>query len=173
MSYVEITQEQFEYVLSHLGKSGYTWKKLDEPMAKESVYMVSINDIHIKVFSSIVDGVSRGIGADAIRVVGWDVRSDRPITLSEIRVNRTDNWAENLRKRVQTVVSRVVSLEDAPKCKICGGMLIEMNGKFGKFKGCLNYKNHGKEIHIVNDTTFTFKDSKIEKVTQKDVEFWE
>ena len=158
MSYVEISGKEFEYVLSHLGKSGYTWKELDESNAKESIYMVSINDIHIKVFSSIVDGMSRGVGSDAIRVVGWDVRSDRPISSSEMRVNRTDNWADNLRKRIQTVVSKVVSLGDAPKCKICGGMLVEMKGKYGKFKGCLNYKNHGKVNKIV---------------TEKDVKFWE
>jgi len=173
MAYTEITQEQFEYVLSHLGKSGYTWKKLEEPKAKESIYMVSINDIHLKVFSSIVGGISRPIGNDAIRVVGWDMVSDRPISASEGRVNRTDNWSENLKLRIQTVVSKVVEMKDAPKCKICGGMMSEMKGKYGKFMGCLNYKNHGKEIHTVNDTTFTFKDSKIEKVTQKDVEFWE
>ncbi len=158
MSYTEITQEQFEYVLSHLGKSGYTWKKSEEPMAKENVYMVSINDIHIKVFSSIVGGVSRNVGADAIRVVGWDLQSDRPISSSEGRVNRTDNWSENLKARIQTVVSKVVDTRNAPKCQICGGMMSEMKGKFGKFMGCLNYKNHGKVT---------------EKVTEKNVEFWE
>lgn len=153
--YVEISGKEFEYVLNHLGKSGFSWKKLDESMAKESVYMVSINDIHIKVFSSIVDGVSRGVGSDAIRVVGWDVKSDRPIMSSEMRVNRTDNWSDNLRKRIHTVVSKVV---DAPKCKICGGMMSEMNGRFGKFIGCLNYRNHGKVE---------------KKVTEKVIRFWE
>ncbi len=144
MSYTEITQEQFEYVLSHLGKSGYAWKKLDDKIAKENVYMVSINDIHIKVFSSIVGGTSRSVGSDAIRVVGWDLVSDRPISSSEGRVNRTENWSENLKVRIQTVVSKVVDARNAPKCKICGGMLVEMKGKFGKFTGCLNFKNHKK-----------------------------
>jgi len=158
MSYTEITQKEFEYVLSHLGKVGYTWEKLDEPNAKENVYMVSINDIHIKVFSSIVDGISRNVGKDAIRVVGWDLQSDRPISASEGRVNRTDKWAENLKSRIQTVVSKVVDVRDAPKCKVCGGMMAEMKGKYGKFMGCLNYKNHGKVV---------------EKVDEKNPEFWE
>ena len=139
MSYTEITQEQFEYVLSHLGKSGYTWKKLDEKIAKENVYMVSINDIHLKIFSSIVGKVSRNVGSDAIRVVAWDVTSDRPIISSEMRVNRTNNWSENLKNRIQTVISKVI---DVQSCKICGGIMTEMNGKYGKFIGCLNYKNH-------------------------------
>jgi len=158
MSYTEITQEQFEYVLSHLGKSGYIWKKLEEPKAKESIYMVSINDIHLKVFSSIVGGISRPIGNDAIRVVGWDMVSDRPMSASEGRVNRTDNWSENLKTRIQTVVSKVVEMRDAPKCPKCGGMMTEMKGKYGKFMGCLNYKNHGKVNKVV---------------TEKDKEFWE
>ena len=158
MAYTEITQKQFEYVLSHLGKSGYIWKKLEEPKAKESIYMVSINDIHLKVFSSIVGGISRNVGADAIRVVGWDMVSDRPMSVSEGRVNRTDNWSENLKTRIQTVISKVVEMRDAPKCKICGGMMTEMNGKYGKFMGCLNYKNHGKAT---------------EKFTEKGIKFWE
>ncbi len=139
MSYTEITQEQFEYVLSHLGKMGYTWKKLDDKITKENVYMVSINDIHIKIFSSIVGGTSREIGADSIKVVAWDTTSNRPIMSSEMRVNRTDNWEENLKSRIQTVVSKIVNI---PRCKICGGIMTEMNGKYGKFIGCLNYKNH-------------------------------
>ncbi len=157
MSYVEITQKDFEYVLSHLGKSGYTWKKLDEPNAKENIYVVSINNIHVKVFSSIVDGVSRNVGLDAIRLVGWDITSDRPITSSEMRVNRTDNWAENLKVRIQTVVSKVI---DAPTCKICGGIMTKMKGKYGEFSGCLNYKIHGKTLE-----QFKFK--------KNNVEFWE
>lgn len=154
MSYVEITQQEFEYTLSHLGKSGYSWKILEEPNAKENVYMVSINDIHVKIFSSLVGGVSRQVGSDAIRIVAWDTTSNRPIMSSEMRVNRTDNWADNLRKRIELVIGKMI---DNEKCKICGGVIVEMKGKFGKFMGCLNYKNHGK-----------FK-----KATEKNVEFWE
>lgn len=163
MSYVEIKEKEFEYVLSHLGKSGYTWKKLEQDGAKESIYLVSINNIHVKVFSSIVDGVSRGVGSDAVRVVGWDIQSDRPIMSSEMRVNRTDNWSNNLRDRINTVVSKIMNVE---KCKVCGGMVVEMKGKYGKFKGCLNYKSHGKGYGKVGKKVS-------EKFTKEDIEFWE
>lgn len=143
MVYTEITQSEFEYVLSHLGKSGYKWSVIEEPNAKEKIYMVSINDIHVKVFSSLVGGVSRSVGSDAVRVVGWDIVSNRPIMSSEMRVNRTEGWADNLRKRIESVVGKMI---DSEKCKICGGVLVEMNGRFGKFKGCLNYKNHGRGV---------------------------
>ncbi|MFH1823813.1 MAG: hypothetical protein ABH873_01120 [Candidatus Firestonebacteria bacterium] len=174
MSYTEITQEQFEYVLSHLGKSGYTWKKLEEPKAKESIYMVSINDIHLKVFSSIVGGISRPIGNDAIRVVGWDMVSDRPMSASEGRVNRTDNWSENLKTRIQTVVSKVVEMKDAPKCPKCGGMMSKMKGKYGMFDGCLNYKNHVKFSNFEVSCSKHKNLGKVNKVViEKDKEFWE
>ncbi len=141
MAYVKITQAEFEYILSHLGKSGYSWNILEEPNVKEKIYMISINDIHVKVFSSVVGGVSRSVGSDAIRVVGWDIKSDKPIMSSEMRVNRTDNWANHLRMRIDNVVTKLI---DSEKCKICGGMMVDMKGRYGKFKGCLNYKNHGK-----------------------------
>lgn len=146
MVYVEINQSEFEYVLNHLGKLGYSWKILDELNAKEKIYMISINDVHIKVFSSMVGGVSRSVGSDAVRVVGWDIKSDRPIMSSEMRVNRTENWSENLKSRINSVVTKLSQLEDNPKCPYpgCGGIMVEMKGKYGKFNGCLNYKNHGK-----------------------------
>lgn len=67
MPYTEITQTEFEDLLN---LRGYKWKKLDEPMAKEAVYLVETKGINVKIFSSIVSGMSRGVGADAIRVVG-------------------------------------------------------------------------------------------------------
>ncbi len=169
MSYVRITKKEFEYALSHLGKMGYTWKKLNEQKTLEDVYMVSINGVHIKIFSSVVDGVSRNVGSDAVRVVGWDVESDRPIMSSEMRLTRTKNWSDNLKLRIQKVVSKII---DAPSCKICGGMVVEMKGKFGKFMGCLNYKNHAKfkeekSLNYVNNHG-KFK----RKFAEKDIEFW-
>lgn len=154
MSYVEINQAGFEYILNHLGKSGYSWRVCDEPNAKEKIYMVSINDIHVKVFSSVVGGVSRRVGADAIRVVGWDITSDRPIMSSEMRVNRTNNWANHLRTRIDNVVTKLI---DSQKCEICGGMKVKIKGKFGEFIGCLNYKNHGAELkNIVTEKNKEF-----------------
>jgi len=165
MTYVEISKQWFEHTLSNLGKIGYKWEEIKDPNVKESIYMVHINDIHLKVFSSIEDGVSRDSGKDAIRVVGWDITSDRPISSSEMRVNRTENWSENLKKRINDVVSKVVDVMNAPKCKICGGVMAEMNGKFGKFNGCLNYKAHGDVKNKVE---------KVEGIlNEKDVRFWE
>lgn len=155
MSYTEITQTQFEYVLSHLGKIGYTWKKLDEIGAKETIYMVSINNINIKIFSSLVNGLSRDVGTDAIRVVGWDIENDKAI-LSLKRVNRTYNWCENLKERINETVDKIISIK---KCKVCGGYIVKMKGKYGEFDGCLSYKKH--------------KLNNKRKYSENDKEFWE
>lgn len=164
MTYVEISKKWFEHTLNNLGKSGYTWEEIVDEKAKENVYMVHINNMHMKVFSSIVDGVSRDVGEDAIRVVGWDVVSNRPISVAEGRVNRTENWADNLKIRINTVLSKLVEIQDSPKCKICGGIVVEMEGKYGKFDGCLNYKNH---------TKFSTYSKSSGRFTEKNKEFWE
>ncbi len=157
MSYVKITQQQFEDVLNNLGKSGFSWIEWEEPKAKEKIYMVKINDKYVKVFSSLVDGVSREVGTDAIRVLAWDKPSKRPIMSSEKRVNRTDNWAENLKKKINEVISKQV---DFPTCLIpgCGGKIVPIKYKGKEFNGCTNYKNHGNLNNVF---------------TEKDLEFWE
>lgn len=167
MAYKKITQQQFEYILDNLGKSGYSWIEWKEPNAKETIYMVKINNIYVKVFSSIVDGVSRDVGSDAIRVVGWDKQAKRPIMSSEMRVNRTDNWTENLKKRIADVVSKQLDIKKCP-IKGCGGKINHIKykdrntGKLVEFDGCTNYKNHGN-LNVKSN----------EKLTEKDLKYWE
>jgi len=165
MAYTKITKQQFEDTLNNLGKSGYQWTEWKEPNARETVYMVKIETgnqkyIYVKIFSSIVDGVSRDVGADAIRVLAWDKESKRPILSSEKRVNRTDNWSENLKKKINEVVTKQL---DIKTCTIlgCGGKIIRIKWKGKEFDGCTNYKNHK---NIVNTT---------KKFTENDLEYWE
>lgn len=142
MPYVEITQRDFEDVLN---LKGYKWKKLDEPMAKENIYLIEDpKGYGIKIFSSIVGGVGRGVGADAIRVVGWDSISSLPVMASESRVYRTDGWRQHLIERIENVREKMVGVE---KCQICGGIKVERINRQtnDKFMGCLNYKNHPKK----------------------------
>lgn len=163
MSYVKITQKEFEDVLNNLGKSGYSWLEWKEENhnIREKIYMVKINDKYVKVFSSLVDGVSREVGTDAIRVVAWDKSSKRPIMSSEKRVNRTDNWRENLKKKINEVISKQV---DFLMCTIpgCGGKIVPIKYKGKEFNGCTNYKNHNNLIK-----------NESKQFTEKDLEFWE
>lgn len=141
MPYTEITQAEFEDLLN---LQGYKWRKLDEPMAKEAVYLVDTKGINVKIFSSIVSGMSREVGADAIRTVGWDPVSNFPVMSSERRVNRTEGWRQNLVSRIEDVRQKMQNTE---KCKNCGAMMVERtNSKTKeKFMGCLNWKNHQKK----------------------------
>lgn len=151
MSYIEITQKEFEDVLT---KNGYKWELVKDSYAKEAVYLINSNGIFVKIFSSLENGVSRPVGADAVRVVAWDPVSCLPVMESEGRVNRTDGWKENLVARIETVRSKMVGVE---KCKTCGGIMVERtNSKTKeKFIGCLNWKGHS--------SAKVEKDAKIEK----------
>lgn len=136
--YVEIRQEEFEETLS---RRGYKWERVADPVAKEAVYLVDFGGIYVKIYSSIVNGLSRGVGTDAMRVVAWDHVSYLPVISSEGRVNRTAGWRENLVVRIESAKDKMKGVE---KCNICGGMLIERTNKLTqrKFMGCLNYRNH-------------------------------
>lgn len=141
MPYTEITQAEFDDLLN---LQGYKWKKLDEPMAKETVYLVETKGISVKIFSSIVSGMSREVGADAIRVIGWDPVSGFPVISSESRVYRTEGWRTHLVERIESAKAKMI---DNHRCKICGAMMVErVNSKTKeKFMGCLNWKNHQKK----------------------------
>jgi replicative superfamily II helicase len=148
MPYTEIIQSEFEDLLN---LQGYKWKILDDNMAKEVIYLVETGGIGVKIFSSIVSGMSRGVGTDAIRVLGLDPVSGLPVISSESRVYRTDNWRSNLVQRIEDVK---LKMKDIQKCQICGGMMVERtNSKTKeKFFGCLNYKNHPKKGEIPSGT---------------------
>ncbi len=149
MAYVEIKQKEFEDVLT---TKGYKWQIVTDSYARETVYLIESDGIFVKVFSSIVDGVSREVGADAIRVVAWDPVSKLPVMSSEGRVNRTDGWRGNLVARIDDVKSKMVGAE---KCKICGGILVpRKNNKTGdSFMGCLNWKaDQQKKIREANES---------------------
>ena len=153
MTYTEIAQADFEDLLNI---KGYKWRKLEEPMAKEAIYLVETGGVTVKIFSSIVGGVGRGIGTDAIRVVGWDLVSGFPVSASEARVYRTDGWREHLVERIENVKGKMIN---DSRCKICGAMMVErVNSKTKeRFKGCLNWKNHPKKGEMSNQNVVIHK----------------
>lgn len=138
--YTEISQQEFEDLLN---SKGYKWKKVDDPNAKENIYLIESDGVHVKVYSSIVRGLSRGVGADAIRTIGWDPISNLPVMSSEARVYRTEGWRGNLISRIDDVRRKMASTQ---KCKLCGATMVERVNRHTKerFMGCLNYKNHKK-----------------------------
>jgi len=146
MPYTEITKEEFEDILN---LKGYKWKQVTDQFAKENIYLIESEGIFVKVYSSLVGGVSRGVGTDAIRTVGWDPVSNFPVMSSEARVYRTEGWRESLIARIEGVKEKMKGIQ---KCKICGGVMVERANRATKekFMGCLNYKNHPKKDNINN-----------------------
>lgn len=160
MPYTEITEQEFEDVLN---LKGYKWTRVQDSFAKENVYLLESDGISIKVFSSIVGGISRSVGADAIRTVGWDPVSNLPVTASEARVYRTEGWRESLVTRIESVKEKMRGVQ---KCRLCGGIMVERVNRSTKetFLGCLNYKNHQKKVSPIidskkPDTTETIRDT--------------
>lgn len=90
----------------------------------------------IKVYSSVLKAtnISRKVGGDAIRVVLADF-SGEPKHESLTRINRTENWEWNLRKRI----SEILNIEGFhTHCPKCGHVLFMRWGRKSKkrFLGC-------------------------------------
>jgi len=169
MPYTEISEKEFEDALT---SQGYNWKKVSEPYTKENPYLIEYKGVYVKVYSSIVRGVSREVGSDAIRVIGWDPVSNFPVMSSERRVNRTEGWRQNLASRIEDVRQKMESIN---KCKICGGILVERENRATKekFMGCFNYKNHPKKDGTDNKFGNKFGDkfgNKMEYKTENKIE---
>ncbi len=149
MPYTEISEKEFEDALTI---QKYNWKRISEPYTKENPYLIEYKGVFVKVYSSIVKGVSREVGSDAIRVIGWDTVSNLPVMNSERRVNRTEGWRQNLVSRIEDVREKMHNVE---KCKICGGILVERENRttHQKFMGCLNYRNHSKKENKTENKT--------------------
>lgn len=165
MPYTEISEKEFEDTLT---AKGYNWKRISEPYTKENPYLIEYNGIYIKIYSSIVRGVSREVGSDAIRVIGWDPISNFPVMNSERRVNRTDGWRQNLVNRIEGVIQK---MENVEKCKTCGGVLVERVNRTTKekFLGCLNYKNHPKKGECKKDIDMRPVEGLIEREKTDDI----
>ncbi len=165
MPYTEISEKEFEDTLT---AKGYNWKRISEPYTKENPYLIEYNGIYVKVYSSIVRGVSREVGSDAIRVIGWDPISNFPVMNSERRVNRTEGWRQNLINRIEDARQK---MENVEKCKTCGGVLVERVNRTTKekFLGCLNYKNHPKKGEGKKDIEMRPVEGPIEREKTDDI----
>lgn len=107
----------------------------------EELYAKDVVDkpgLEIRVFTSIGtrDGDARTVGTDAIRVVIFSTVHNRGVG-SEARVYRTTGWAKNLASRIDDTIRQAsTGLVQCPDCK---AWMVEREGKYGKFFGCIRY----------------------------------
>ncbi len=106
--YVTILESEFD----NLFTPEKNWKK-DIMNNREIVYskpLLTRPHILVKVYSSIRkdDGISRGVGQDAIRVCAINTKTDRGVRKTK-RINRVPGWDIRLKDRVIEVWSDLVN----------------------------------------------------------------
>lgn len=95
----------------------------DVPVGTELVYYLPVKEtgMFVKVFTSIVDGEVRTVGADAIRIAGvFKHKNDIKGITSEKRINRAGEIPEIVDRMYQRMRSVYKGCNQAERCKNCG-----------------------------------------------------
>jgi len=147
--YVNVTQSEME---EHLLPQGF--KLVTVPGTVELVYgkRVDRDDLMLtlRVYTGIVpSGNSRGVGEDAMRVTIFQRTSEGTVKMAggSKRVHRVKGWRKNLQNRID-------AWEDllGPQCPACGNLMVERDGRNGKFYGCSNYPDCKKTLPLSGES---------------------
>lgn len=107
------------------------------PGTKELVYGLRVGaDLCVRVYTSIVGGVSRANGCDAIRVAVVRRLEDGSVkgVGCDRRVHRVEGWRVNLAERLERWREQL-----GPECPTCGTLMVQRRSKRGLFWGCGSY----------------------------------
>ena len=106
-TYTNVTIEQMREML----RSDKGWKEStgdgSQYNTKEQVFSCPLKRypfILLRVYTGIVDGQSRAVGQDAIRVCAVNLKTQRGFVKAK-RVHRVEGWRDNLKKRVIQVIT--------------------------------------------------------------------
>lgn len=107
-TYIAILESDFDAIFT----PEKNWKK-DVMSNQEIVYskpLLTKPHLLVKVYSSIrkANGVSRGVGQDAIRVCAINTKTDRGVRKTK-RINRVPGWDVRLKERVTEVWTDLVN----------------------------------------------------------------
>jgi hypothetical protein len=107
--YVTITEAEFDCIF----KPERNWAKEYSGNANEVVYtkrLLTKPDILVKIYSSIHknNGLSRGVGQDAIRICAVNTKTDRGVMKTR-RINRVPGWEVRVVERVTEVWNHLVA----------------------------------------------------------------
>lgn len=145
MSFVLMTKEQFEDFLPE----GFEAIPLQN--CKETVYQIPSDkpEIKIRIYSSIDirTNITRDIGSDAIRIVFWDIKNDRPLgkgkkiyrtegktTIQERIQNRINNFMKTVRdqKIIDFEYVKAILNSESISWNIFAQSLLENLEKYGR-----------------------------------------
>ncbi len=112
------------------------------PEVSEYIYLIPTNIPHIivKVFSSIDTrtNISREYGSDALRVVLYNNKINRPISSPhKSHIKRMKNWRLYLKSAITELKNKVEFYNRT--CPKCGNPLVHRISKRGDFFGCSSY----------------------------------
>ena len=112
MAFVTLTKEQFEKeVLAS------NFRIIEDAKAKEVIYHVETtrDDVAVRIYSTvdIRTGQTRDKGTDAIRVVYWDLKNNRPIGKGKkiLRVETKTTIQARIQARINEFITEVKDLE--------------------------------------------------------------
>lgn len=117
-NFVTYTKQEFEDDI--LGAIGPTWELVsgnEDQTCWEYVYEFQTDtaDVGVRIFSTVDkrSGRTRGKGEDAIRVVFWDTRNDRPVGKGKkiLRVEKATSIAQRISERVNSFFNDASSVE--------------------------------------------------------------
>lgn len=142
--YYRFSRSEFE---DFLDNSGYSWFVLsaedDQNMtfSKEVVYYIPIwdhDELGIRIYSTIDkrSQMARDKGNDAIRCVIWSDEAERPIG-GRKKTLRIQTWEKNLKKKIDSLKKEWKSY--VTDCDECGSWMVEREGEYGAFLGCIEY----------------------------------
>ena len=153
-TYVKISEEQFRAEMDDMGFEQVTGRRGELVFQRQ----VDDRDYAVRIFTSVLRGESKDCGKDAIRIGLIDLKAPKPYLLKVLgeardakagkRINRScAETITNPDERVANVLNRVrarcrdywkhVLMHECPEC---GSAMAIREGKFGKFLGCLRFR---------------------------------
>ncbi|MBD3268537.1 AAA family ATPase [bacterium] len=128
----------------------------------EHVYMMPIKNGEIKRVAIMIrssvkkDGYAAGTGNDSIRLWLVNSKTGKPLGKKvDAYTQRTTGWQKRMNDKLRQLYERGLHMYNCPKCS--SGVMLERNGKYGKFYGCSNFP---RCRHTMNSLPVTQPESK-------------
>ena len=143
MTIERFSKQEFEHALPTNDDGEKLWEYVGfekgEHVYKMQIKNGSVKRVAILIRSSVkADGYAAETGKDSIRL--WLVNSKTNDSLGkkvDAYTTRTSGWQERMQEKLRTLYKRGLQMVNCPKCKT--GVMLERNGKYGKFYGCSNF----------------------------------
>lgn len=136
----QFTKDEFESALPVDKTTGEPLWEYREFEFGEHTYIVRVPDRHVGILvrSSVRhDDISADVGEDSIRLTLINTATGKPLAKKiDAWTQRTTGWQERMVEKIRMLYTKGLEMQNCPQCN---GVLVERDGKYGKFMGCSNY----------------------------------